>query len=199
MKLKTLAGIKMVVWMSAAAALLYSFTGYSQGRKPAPSPSRYGYSLQFDVGTIPKGVKLREVADGKTSRFFISNASATPLIINERFQNDVLVSGTKLVNGKSYGYFPSGVPMEGKTHLKGWQAPFGDIEETLIYLPTEPAKIYEGRKPGLPNELPKPEPFTISAKFDDKPHEIKGTIHYHLNDAYDAYYKTKESSGDGKP
>jgi hypothetical protein len=130
---------------------------------------------------------------GGMTVLYISNAGDVPLVINERFQNGMLVSATKVVGGKTYGYFPSGVPMEGKTHLKGWQAPFGDIPETPLGLPTEPMKIYEGRKAGLPRELPKPEPFTISTKLDGKPHEIKGTIQYHLNDKYDTYYKTKET------
>ena len=77
--------------------------------------------------------------------------------------------------------------------------PFGDIEETLLYLAKEPTKIYEWREPGLPKTLPPPEPFTIAAKYDGKPYEIKGTIHYHLNDAYDAFYRTtdkKDKKGD---
>jgi hypothetical protein len=113
-------------------------------------------------------------------------------VIYERFQGETLVSGTKLVSGKVYQYFPNGVPMEGKTHLKGWQAPFGEIKETVLYLPKEPSKIYEGRKPDLPKDLPAPEPFSIPGKLDGKPHELKGTVHYRLNDEYDAYYKDKK-------
>jgi hypothetical protein len=69
-----------------------------------------------------------------------------------------------------YQYFPNGVPMEGKTHLKGWQAPFGDIPETILTLAKEPARIHEGRGPGLSKELPEPEAFSIPAKSGPKIH-----------------------------
>jgi len=158
----------------------------AQGRgRPAPPPSRFGYSLKIDLDSLPKGVTVREVRKGQTSRWFISNASDVPLVINERFQGDRLVTGTKLVSGKVYQYFPSGVPMAGKKHLKGWQAPFGEIKETSLRLARDPGKIYEGRKPGLSKMLPTPEAFSIPAKYGGKPYKIKATIHYHLNAAYD--------------
>lgn len=182
---------------AALTALVVGFSiGHAQeGRaprdRPAPPPSRYVYSFMVDADSLPKGVKLREVKDALGIRYFISNASDKPLVINERFQNDLLVGGSKLVSGKVYQYFPNGVPMEGKTHLKGWQAPFGDIAETILTLAREPAKILEGREPGLSKELPAPEPYSFSVKSDDKPHAIRGTIHYHLNPAYDEFYKKK--------
>lgn len=177
-----------------ALALGISTIGNAQERpapkeRPAPPPSRYTYSLKINADSLPKGVKVREVKDALGTRYFISNASETPLVINERFENDVLAAGSKLVSGKVYQYFPNGVPMEGKTHLKGWQAPFGDIPETILSLAKEPARIHEGRKPGLSKELPAPEPFSLPAKSDGNPHEIRGTIHYHLNPAYDEFPK----------
>lgn len=164
----------------------------AQGRgKPAPPPSRYAYTLKVDPKSLPDGVKIRESSDAGPPRLFISNASDKPLVIDERFQNKVLVSGAKLMNGKVYQYFPTGVPMEGKTHLKGWQAPFGDIPETILRLPTDPERIYKGREPGLGAELPKPEPFSIPATYDGEPHPLTGEIHYQLNPAYDEFYKAK--------
>lgn len=157
----------------------------SEARRPAPPPSRYIYVLKFDVKALPKGVTIKEVDDQYGSRHFITNASDVPLIFNEKFSANRLVDGTKVVAGKVYNYFPNGVPMEGKQHLKGWQAPFGDIKQTLIMLPRDPKMIYESRRPGLSKELPKPEPFSIPAKLDGKPYEIKGMIHYKLNKAYD--------------
>jgi len=185
------AQIARLARLASLALLAIGFTGlgHAQGR-PAPPPSRYGYSLKFDADSLPAGVKLREVRDGQP-RHFISNAGDRPLVINAKFQNDVLIAGTKLVSGKVYQYFPTGVPMEGKTHLKGWQAPFGDIPETLLLLPVDPAKIYEGRQPGLSKELPPPEPFSIPATYDGKPHAIRGTVHYHLNAAYDEFHPAK--------
>ena len=153
--------------------------------KPAPPPSRYSYSIKVDEKSLPKGVSVREVVAGQSSRYFIKNAGDLPLVIGEIHSNNQLVSGTKLQYGKVYGWFPNGVPMEGKTHLKGWQAPFGDIPESLLMLPREPAKIYEGRKPGLGKEVPKPEAASIKVTYDGQPHEIKITIHYSLNEAYD--------------
>ena len=160
--------------------------------KPAPPPSRWGFALKIDEKSLPKGVTLRKVGDYKTPRYFIKNESDVPLIIDERFQDEKLVTGAKLVGGKVYHYFPNGVPMEGKTHLKGWQAPFGDIEETLLHLPKEPEKIYEGRQPGLGKVLPEPEAVTIPANYDGKPYKIKGTVTYHLNKAYDEFYGQKD-------
>jgi hypothetical protein len=170
--------------IATVALLVGTFPALGRER-PAPPPSRYAYSFKVDEKSLPKGVSVREVVDGKNSRYFIKNAGETPLVIGEIYSNDKLVSGKKLAGGKVYGWFPSGVPMEGKTHLKGWQAPFGDIEETPLSLPREPAKIIEGRKPGLGKEVPKPEESTIKVSYDGKPYEIKITIHYRLNEAYE--------------
>jgi hypothetical protein len=35
---------------------------------------------------------------------------------------------------------------------------------------------------------------SMPAKYDGKPHEIKGFIHYHLNDAYDVFYRTGDNN-----
>jgi hypothetical protein len=170
--------------------LLWGTISVAQGR-PAPPPSRYGYTLKIDTKALPTGVTAREVRTGNLARYFIKNTSDVPLVINERFQGDRLVSGAKLVSGKVFHYFPNGVPMQGKQHLKGWQAPFGDIEQTLLSLPKDPAKIYEGRKPGLSKKLPPSEPYQIPANYDGKPYKIKVMIHYHLNPAYDAHNSEK--------
>lgn len=182
---------KSIPW-GLAALLLICGQAVEAQRKPAPEPSRYGYTLEVDEESLPKGVTVKKVVDGKNVRHFIKNASDVPLVINERFQNDVLVTGSKLVDGKVYGYFPNGVPMEGKTHLKGWQAPFGDIDQTILMLPRDPDKIYEGRKAGLSKKLPPDEETSIAAKYDDQPYEIKVTIRYHLNDAYDVHHGLTE-------
>ena len=145
---------------------------------------------------MPKGITIRELSGDQGTRHFIKNTSDVPLVINQRFQNERLVSGVKLASGKVYHYFSNGVPMEGKRHLKGWQAPFGDIEESLIRLAKEPTKIYEGRKPGLSKEVPRPEVVTLPATYDGKPYEIKATIHYHLNKTYDAYYAKQNTNRD---
>jgi hypothetical protein len=176
------------------SAVLFATPALAQGRgeRPAPPPSRYGFTLKFDHDALPKGVSLREMREGGPPRWFITNSSEKPLVLYERFQGKDLVSGTKLIGGQVYQYFPNGVPMEGKTHLKGWQAPFGEIKETLLYLPSEPAKIYEGRKPGLSKDLPPPEAVSIPATYDGQTYEIKATVHYHLNEAYDAHYREPE-------
>ena len=163
--------------------------GYSRER-PAPAPSRYGFTFKIDAKSLPKGVTVREVRNESSVRYFIKNTSDVPLTINALVQNDRLVSGAKLVSGRVLHYFPNGVPMQGKRHLKGWQAPFGEIPETLLHI-KEPKKIYEGRKVGLTKELPKPEKMSIPANLGGKPYEIKGTIKYHLNKAYDVFHHIK--------
>ena len=180
-----LVSVKLAM-LSLCCSLTYEAQSY---QRPAPPPSRYTYTLQVDAAALPKGVKIRESEDAAPKRLFISNASDKALVIDERFQNKLLVSGTKLVDGKVYHYFPNGVPMEGKTHLKGWQAPFGDIPETILRLPTDPVKIAEGRAEGLGRDLPAAEKFSLPATLDCKSHPITGEIHYHLNEAYDAFYK----------
>lgn len=172
--------------LACSAILLLVFAAFLAiaGQRPAPPPSLYAYSFKIDEKSLPQGIIVRAVGEGNTARYFIKNIGEKPLVIGEIFSNEELVSGTKLQNGKVYGWFPSGVPMEGKTHLKGWQAPFGDIEETLLMLPREPLKIYEGRKPGLGKDVPKPEESVIKASYAGKPYEIKITIHYRLNEAY---------------
>jgi hypothetical protein len=169
----------------AATLLVVSIMPVFARERPAPPESRYAYTFKVDERSVPKGVSVRTVVDGKNSRHFIKNTGETPLVIGEIYSNDKLVSGTKLVGGKVYGWFPSGVPMEGKTHLKGWQAPFGDILETVLTLPREPAKIIEGRKPGLGKAIPEPEVSVIKVSYDGKPHEIKIKIIYRLNEAFD--------------
>ncbi len=157
-------------------------------RKPAPQPSRYRYTLEFDKKALPKGVTVREVkiGDGQIVRYMVKNTSDTPLIFNDKYDaTERLVAGDKVVSGKAYQYFPTGVPMEGKQHLKGWQAPFGDMEEAGILMTTEPSRIAEGRKPGLGKDLPPSESSAIAVKYDGKAYELKVTIHYHLNAAYD--------------
>ena len=173
------------------ATFLTVLIGYSRDR-PAPTPSRYGFTFAIDAKSLPKGVTIREVRNESSVRYFIKNTSDVPLIINERFlQNDRLASGaTKVVSGRALHYFPDGVPIQGKRHLKGWQAPFGEIPETLLHI-KEPKKIYEGRKVGLTKELPKPEKMSIPANLGGKPYEIKGTIKYHLNKAYDVFHRIK--------
>lgn len=173
--------------LACSAIMLLVFTPLPAiaRERPAPPPSRYAYSFTIDEESLPEGVTVREAGEGNAARYFLKNAGEKPLVIGEIFSNEKLVSGTKLQNGKVYGWFPNGVPMEGKTHLKGWQAPFGDIEETILILPREPAKIVEGRQPGLGTDVPKPEESTIKVSYDNKPHKIKITIHYRLNEAYD--------------
>ena len=173
-----------IVWL----AWLSPLTAYGRD-KPAPPPSRYGFVFVIDAKSLPKGVTVREVSDGQRTRHFVKNTSDIPLIVNARYQDNRLVTGNKLVSGKVYHYFPNGVPIQGKTHLKGWQAPFGEMSETLLSLPKEPPRIAEGRKPGLSNQLPPPESYSIPASYGDKPLEIKGTVRYHLNKAYDAHYQ----------
>ena len=76
--------------------------GYSRER-PAPAPSRYGFTFKIDAKSLPKGVLVREVRNESSIRYFIKNTSDVPLIINERFlQNDRLVSGAKLVFGRVF-------------------------------------------------------------------------------------------------
>ncbi|MDE2682039.1 MAG: hypothetical protein OSB29_11850 [Verrucomicrobiota bacterium] len=175
----------------ALLALMFSLalSGYCRDR-PAPHPSRYGFSFVIDAKSLPKGVTLREVRSETSIRYFMKNTSLVPLIINERFQNNRLVSGAKLVSGEVLNYFPNGVPMAGKQHLKGWQSPFGKIPETLLYI-KEPKKIYEGRKAGLTRKLPPVEKLSIAANLNGKPYEISGTIHFHLNKAYDPFHRIK--------
>lgn len=152
--------------------------------RPAPPASRYTYTLVIDTKSLPKGVNVRVQKDEFGVRNFISNTGDMPLVINEIYSNDRLVSGTKLVSGKVYNWFPNGVPMVGKQHLKGWQAPFGDSKEAIIRLPRDPVKIYEGRKAGLSDELPPNEKVVIQSLYDGKSYEIKATVIYALNPKY---------------
>lgn len=193
---------RRLVLAGAVAAILTS-ASLSAARdargRPAPPPSRYGYVLEFKAKALPKGVTIREVRDAQGTRHFIKNTGAAPLVINQRFQNKRLISGAKLVSGKVYQYFPNGVPMQGKRHLKGWQAPFGEIKETLIRLAKDPPKIYAGRKPGLSKVLPRSEPVELPASYDGKPFKIKATIHYHLNKAYDVHQAKHDAKRKKKP
>lgn len=136
---------------------------------------------------------MQKYDDLGNTRWFITNSSDKPLIINERFHLDgELEYGEKLVSGDFYQYFRHGIPMVGKEHLTGWQLAYAGSK--LFSLGHEPAKIYEGRRENLSKDLPEPEPFSFPAKYDGKPHELKGFIHYHLNDFYDHYYLNQRSA-----
>jgi hypothetical protein len=153
--------------------------------RPAPPPSRYGYSLKIDLNSLPKGVTIEEVGEFGNVRLFITNSSNIPLIINENIDYiGRLVHANKLVSGKVYGYFPSGIPMEGKTHLKGWQE-YEKVNKVMLSLARSPSKIDTGRKRNLSKILPEPESVSIPANYDGRPYEIKGFVHYHLNKRYD--------------
>jgi hypothetical protein len=167
--------------------------------RPVSSPSRYGFTLKFDAKSLPAGIRIREVRSGNVARYFIKNTGQSPLIINSVYHNDRLVSGAKLVDGKVYNYFPDGVPMAGKRHLKGWQAPFGVSEETLLTLAKEPQTIYAGRKPGLSKTLPPSQPISIPVQYNAKPYTIEATVLFHLNPAYDTYYKQPPLRDADKP
>jgi hypothetical protein len=154
--------------------------------RPAAPPSRYGYSLKIDLNSLPKGVTIREVGEFGNVRLFITNSSNIPLIINENIDMGRLIHANKLVSGKVYGYFPSGIPMEGKTHLKGWQES-EKMKEVILSLARSPSKIDAGRKRNLSEILPEPEYVSIPANYDGRPYEIKGFVHYYLNKRYDEY------------
>ena len=55
----------------------------SAQRKPAPPPSRYTYTLEFDEKSLPEGVTIRTVSDDLGTRYFIKNVSEKPLVIKE--------------------------------------------------------------------------------------------------------------------
>ena len=61
--------------------------------KPAPHPSRYRYTLEFDAKSLPEGVKVRQHMIGEIARYFVKNTSDKPLIFNEKFSNEKLVAG----------------------------------------------------------------------------------------------------------
>ena len=175
-----------------AAVVVLVFAGRLQAqRRPGPPPSRYSYTLTVDAKTLPKGVTVRTIKAGGYTRHFIKNTGEKPLVINRKLRLKRLIAGTKLVSGKVYQYFPNGVPMAGKTHLKGWQAPFGVIKETLLRLPKDPDTIYKGRKAGLSRKVPADEAAEIPAHYDGKPRPIKVRIRYRLNPKYDVHYGLK--------
>ncbi len=169
-------------WLSTALILMGGIS--ARAERPAPPVSKYTYTFQIDTASLPKEVQARKAEDRLAPRYFLKNEGAKPLVIDQRFQDGKLVGGTKLVDGKVYGYFPNGVPMEGKTHLKGWQAPFGDIEEAVLTLPNEPAGIALGRAADAADKPPPSEAVTIPVRYNDEPYELKGTIHYRLNEAF---------------
>ena len=43
--------------------------------RPAPAPSRYSFTFNIDAASLPRGVSVREVASGQSTRYFIKNAS----------------------------------------------------------------------------------------------------------------------------
>jgi hypothetical protein len=152
--------------------------------RPAPSPSKYAYSLQVDLNSLPPGVTIHPTQVG--NGWWLANDSDRPLILEERFAPDGQLDwGIKLVSGKIYHYYRSGIPMVGKEHLKGWQeVPL----HPRLQLAQTPSKINEGRwSADLPEELPPSEAFAIEVNYDGQPHKITGLINYHFNELFDSF------------
>lgn len=178
--------MRVVIALGVLAAFTSLLISTDAHERPAPQQSRYSYYLKIDEKSLPKGVKLRVNKSEFGVRNFITNTSDVPLVINEIYSNDRLVAGKKLVGGKVLQWFPNGVPMQGKTHLKGWQSPFGEIKEAILRLPRDPAMIAKGRQKGLSEKLPANEEVVIRSLYDGKAYEIKATVIYELNPKYEA-------------
>ncbi len=169
------------------------------GVTPSPSfgkravvlpPSRYGFELQFDAKSLPPGVSIVRAPAGY---YRFSNTSKTPIIIEEHYISDRLVHGTKVEDNLVHGYFPSGIPQEGKTHLKGWQNLSKELTSAIWNPPVRTETIEKGRQPGISaNVIPSPEPFRYPIKVGGKLHDITGRIVFHINPAYDQYHTKKK-------
>jgi hypothetical protein len=149
------------------------------GRKPAPARSRFRFQLEIDPKSLPEGVVVEKREVQKIFQTWIRNTGKTPL---ERLHLDGQGQpwgGTRLAEGKVYGYFPNGVPMAGKEHLKGWVLSEG-VEWQQIIPDQEPAGIAMGRQDGS-LEVPTPDSFSQEWTYGDKKWTITGRIVYSLN------------------
>ncbi len=183
---------KFTLWAMTLVVLVGVLPTPSFGKRPAPPlpPSRYGYELQFEAKSLPAGVSIVRAPAGF---YRFSNTSKTPIIIEEIFNANRLVHGTKVEDNLVYGYFPSGIPQEGKTHLKGWQNLSKELTSANWNPPIMTGTIEKGRQPGLPgNVIPPPEPFRFPIKVAGQPHDITGHIVFHINPVYDVYYAAKK-------
>ena len=176
-------GVALFLCASATA-----FQGRPTGDKPAGPPNRWNCTYTFDQKLLPKGVTLKQ--DPKHGIWWIANNSDVPLVINAVYSNGKLAGGAKLVSGQVYHYFPTGIPQEGKQHLKGWQMLAKEITNWMITDYPAASKAFDGQDGKLKRDtpIPPPEPFALKVEYHGKPYHLNGTITYSLNEAYDVHY-----------
>ncbi len=184
--------------MSVPVLVLSALLLPAQASRPgearcSPSPW-FSARAVLDVSGLPEGVQVDST--GPLPR--LSNPGSTPLVL---FRDDssprslpaadlpwtglpLRMPVARLVDGQSFHYFESGVPMEGKQHLKGWQNPFGQTSELL---PVPPATLSPAG-PGRPETLDPigPEPFELRVYWGAEERSLKGEWVYAPNADYDA-------------
>jgi hypothetical protein len=152
----------------------------------APPPSRFKYDFIVDPTTLPSGVTCETIrsASGYLQNW-IKNSSEIPF---QCFENDYLgrtILGFKLVDNKVYVYYPNGIPIVGKTHIKGWVL-WEHTDRHLLSFDGSLMAIYNAQQPGLPvtTPLPPDEIVTFLWDFGGREWTISGTIVYAIDENY---------------
>lgn len=129
-----------------AATLLVAAHARPSEARPAPCGGAAGYVAvaTLDEGTLPAGV---EVLPGGTLPRLV-NHGAEPLLL----LGADLEPTDKLVDGQAYHWFATGVPVEGMTHLTGWQNPYA-VTSALLVVPS-PVLAVDAQPPA-------PQPFDV--------------------------------------
>ncbi len=177
----------MTLTLLLAVTCVCGMADMTWARKPAPPPSRWNATYQFDMSKVPAGVLLKNDKGFWT----VENPTPHPLAFNLIYSDKELVGGAKVVNGLAFFYFPSGIPQEGKQHLKGWQNLSKEVTTWRITDFPSAAHGFDGQDKVFTRAtpVPDPEPFTLKVLYKDRPYQLSGTIVYSYNPAYDTHHK----------
>lgn len=168
---------------------LLFFISLSSAERQKPV-SRFNYDLIIDKTTLPKEIicEIRQSTDTESRiQTWIRNPSNIPFQTTQKDALGHIVRGTKLVDGKVYGYYQNGVPVEGGNHLKGWVV-HEEVDKYMMILNKSPEGALLGMEKGLADNTPLPADESVSFFWDfgGKEWIIKGKVVYSINKSYDA-------------
>ena len=194
--------IKLSVLVSLLAFSLMILPGQSVfACSPAGPDPWFATRLSFDQSTLPSGVEIVQT-DPTYEPYALVNKSSEPFyLVKENltdwktFPNSELPRNYeplyKLINNQSFYYLEDTYSKPPKPGYKPNSGGINDsaasrveIDEKVYTLEGESRQIYQDNRPANV-EIPEPQNFKILAFYRDTPVEIRGALHYTLNDKYD--------------
>ena len=195
-RLTLLVSIALVLFASLSTHTL----AFSCDNSPDPW---FSYKIDFDESTLPAGVEFNTkneyVERSEYGKFSLKNNGSTPLYLVEvqdtskptySYPNSELpeevIPGHKLFDGKAFYYttypFMYKQNAGGINNSAAYELNIGQDE--LNKMGVEVVGVYKDDRPSSAKP-PSAQEFSITAYYDDKPIQIRGTIDYAINKNYD--------------